>query len=98
MNSELETPYSRYTTRIQYNAPALPGGDLGMFPAAHPRPILDAEYDTWLDFLSENQVIDDDLLYFEPYVWEVERSEDAPHFWQALGQLEDAITRYQKGE
>lgn len=40
---EMPDGYPFYTTRIQYNAPALPGGDAGCFPAAHPRPTLDAE-------------------------------------------------------
>lgn len=43
-------------TNIEYfyeadEAPLLPGGDLGMFPAAHQRQQLDAEYSEWADSL-----------------------------------------------
>lgn len=34
-DDELQIPFSRTTTRIQYTAPALPGGDMGMYPAAY---------------------------------------------------------------
>lgn len=81
-----------------YGMPALPGGDAGMFPAARPRPVLDAEYTVWLDFLAANQPLEDDPAYFEPYVWEVEKSEDAGQFAWALSNLQSAIAKWQEGE
>lgn len=78
------------------DTPRSPAG--GGNPEAVEVETLDAEYCLWLDFLAANQPLEDDPLYFEPYVWEVERSEDSYQFHRALSQLEDAIVRWQDGQ
>lgn len=55
-------PFSGMTTRIQYTEPALPGGDAGCFPAAHPRETLDAEYAVWSDQVNPGWTMEETII------------------------------------